>query len=61
MCRRGELAQVADGRLEGTRQVIPRLDDLDVFLKLLPRGTSQRLTAYQSLIPYSLLGVLQVK
>ncbi|HZB46794.1 MAG TPA: LUD domain-containing protein, partial [Pyrinomonadaceae bacterium] len=35
----------------GIEKVIPRLADLDVFLKLLPRsGTGQRLTAYQSLI-----------
>ncbi|MET0622127.1 MAG: LutB/LldF family L-lactate oxidation iron-sulfur protein [Pyrinomonadaceae bacterium] len=35
----------------GIEKVIPRLTDLDVFLKLLPRsGTGQRLTAYQSLI-----------
>jgi L-lactate dehydrogenase complex protein LldF len=37
--------------LMGIEKVIPRLTDLDVFLKLLPRsGTGQRLTAYQSLI-----------
>jgi L-lactate dehydrogenase complex protein LldF len=37
--------------LMGIEKVIPRLVDLDVFLKLLPRsGTGQRLTAYQSLI-----------
>lgn len=35
----------------GIEKVIPKLADLDVFLKLLPRsGTGQRLTAYQSLI-----------
>jgi len=35
----------------GIEKVVPRLADLDVFLKLLPRsGTGQRLTAYQSLI-----------
>jgi L-lactate dehydrogenase complex protein LldF len=35
----------------GIEKVIPRLADLDVFLKLLPRsGTGQQLTAYQSLI-----------
>src|SRR5438128_1677322 len=35
----------------GIEKIIPRLADLDVFLKLLPRsGTGQRLTAYQSLI-----------
>jgi L-lactate dehydrogenase complex protein LldF len=35
----------------GIEKVIPRLADLDVFLKLLPRsGTGQRLTSYQSLI-----------
>jgi L-lactate dehydrogenase complex protein LldF len=35
----------------GIEKVIPRLSDLDVFLKLLPRsGTGQQLTAYQSLI-----------
>jgi L-lactate dehydrogenase complex protein LldF len=35
----------------GIEKVIPRLADLDVFLKLLPRsGTGQRLTAYQSVI-----------
>jgi len=37
--------------LMGIEKVIPRLADLDVFLKLLPRsGTGQRLTAYQSVI-----------
>ncbi len=37
--------------LMGIEKVIPRLDDLDVFLKILPRsGTGQRLTTYQSLI-----------
>src|ERR1051325_4053569 len=35
----------------GIEKIIPRLVDLDVFLKLLPRsGTGQRLTSYQSLI-----------
>src|SRR5438094_760009 len=35
----------------GIEKVIPRFDDLEVFLKLLPRsGTGQHLTAYQSLI-----------
>jgi len=35
----------------GIEKIIPRLEDLDVFLKLLPRsGTGQRLTTYQSLI-----------
>jgi L-lactate dehydrogenase complex protein LldF len=35
----------------GIEKIIPRLADLDVFLKLLPRsGTGQRLTTYQSLI-----------
>lgn len=35
----------------GIEKVIPRFDDLDVFLKLLPRsGTGQNLTTYQSLI-----------
>jgi len=35
----------------GIEKIIPRLVDLDVFLKLLPRsGTGQQLTAYQSLI-----------
>jgi L-lactate dehydrogenase complex protein LldF len=35
----------------GIEKIIPRLTDLDVFLKLLPRsGTGQQLTAYQSLI-----------
>ena len=35
----------------GIEKVIPRLEDLDIFLKLLPRsGTGQQLTAYQSLI-----------
>ena len=35
----------------GIEKIIPRLVDLDVFLKLLPRsGTGQRLTAYQSLL-----------
>lgn len=35
----------------GIEKIIPRLTDLDVFLKLLPRsGTGQRLTTYQSLI-----------
>src|SRR4051812_26178291 len=37
--------------LMGIEKVIPRLADLDVFLKLLPRsGTGQRLTTYQSII-----------
>lgn len=35
----------------GIEKIVPRLVDLDVFLKLLPRsGTGQQLTAYQSLI-----------
>jgi L-lactate dehydrogenase complex protein LldF len=35
----------------GIEKVVPRLEDLEVFLELLPRsGTGQRLTAYQSLI-----------
>jgi len=35
----------------GIEKVIPRFNDLDVFLKLLPRsGTGQRLTTYQSFI-----------
>src|SRR6266480_2494674 len=35
----------------GIEKVIPRFDDLEVFLKLLPRsGTGQHLTSYQSLI-----------
>src|SRR5437667_1462245 len=35
----------------GIEKVIPRFEDLEVFLKLLPRsGTGQHLTAYQSLI-----------
>ena len=35
----------------GIEKVIPRLADLDIFLKLLPRsGTGQRLTTYQSFI-----------
>ncbi len=35
----------------GIEKIVPRLADLDVFLKLLPRsGTGQQLTAYQSLI-----------
>lgn len=35
----------------GIEKVIPRLEDLEVFLRLLPRsGTGQRLTSYQSLI-----------
>src|ERR687884_120871 len=35
----------------GIEKIIPRLVDLDVFLKLLPRsGTGQRLTSYQSII-----------
>jgi L-lactate dehydrogenase complex protein LldF len=37
--------------LMGIEKIIPRFEDLDVFLKLLPRsGTGQKLTAYQSLI-----------
>jgi L-lactate dehydrogenase complex protein LldF len=37
--------------LMGIEKVIPKFDDLDVFLKLLPRsGTGQKLTTYQSLI-----------
>src|SRR5215204_1101889 len=37
--------------LMGIEKVIPKLADLDVFLKLLPRsGTGQKLTTYQSLI-----------
>lgn len=37
--------------LMGIEKIVPRLRDLDVFLKLLPRsGTGQRLTTYQSLI-----------
>lgn len=35
----------------GIEKVIPRLEDLDVFLRLLPRsGTGQHLTSYQSLL-----------
>jgi len=35
----------------GIEKILPRFDDLDVFLKLLPRsGTGQQLTTYQSLI-----------
>jgi L-lactate dehydrogenase complex protein LldF len=35
----------------GIEKIIPKLTDLDIFLKLLPRsGTGQRLTTYQSLI-----------
>ena len=35
----------------GIEKIVPKLADLDVFLKLLPRsGTGQNLTAYQSLI-----------
>ena len=35
----------------GIEKLVPKLTDLDVFLKLLPRsGTGQNLTAYQSLI-----------
>src|ERR1700754_1264031 len=35
----------------GIEKIIPRLADVDVFLKLLPRsGTGQRLTTYQSFI-----------
>src|SRR2546423_2390790 len=41
----------------GIEKVIPRFDDLEVFLKLLPRsGTGQHLTAYQSLITGSQRG-----
>jgi L-lactate dehydrogenase complex protein LldF len=37
--------------LMGIEKVIPRFEDLDVFLKLLPRsGTGQLLTAYQSIL-----------
>ena len=37
--------------LMGIEKVVPKLADLDVFLKLLPRsGTGQKLTTYQSLI-----------
>ncbi|MBK8977994.1 MAG: iron-sulfur cluster-binding protein [Planctomycetes bacterium] len=37
--------------LMGIEKVVPRLADLDVFLKLLPRsGTGQHLTTYQTLI-----------
>lgn len=37
--------------LMGIEKILPKLTDLDVFLKLLPRsGTGQRLTTYQSLI-----------
>jgi L-lactate dehydrogenase complex protein LldF len=37
--------------LMGIEKVIPKLADLDVFLKLLPRsGTGQKLTTYQSFI-----------
>jgi len=37
--------------LMGIEKIIPRLQDVDVFLKLLPRsGTGQDLTAYQSFI-----------
>lgn len=37
--------------LMGIEKLIPKFQDLDVFLKLLPRsGTGQRLTAYQSII-----------
>jgi L-lactate dehydrogenase complex protein LldF len=37
--------------LMGIEKVIPRFEDLDLFLKLLPRsGTGQLLTSYQSLI-----------
>jgi len=35
----------------GIEKIVPKLTDLDVFLKLLPRsGTGQKLTTYQSLI-----------
>lgn len=35
----------------GIEKILPTFDDIDVFLKLLPRsGTGQRLTTYQSLI-----------
>lgn len=35
----------------GIEKIIPKLTDLDIFLKLLPRsGTGQKLTTYQSLI-----------
>jgi L-lactate dehydrogenase complex protein LldF len=35
----------------GIEKIVPRLADLDIFLKLLPRsGTGQKLTTYQSLI-----------
>ncbi len=35
----------------GIEKLIPRLDDLEVFLRLLPRsGTGQHLTSYQSLL-----------
>ena len=35
----------------GIEKIIPRFEDIDVFLKLLPRsGTGQRLTTYQSLL-----------
>jgi L-lactate dehydrogenase complex protein LldF len=37
--------------LMGIEKIIPRLTDVDVFLKLLPRsGTGQKLTTYQSFI-----------
>jgi L-lactate dehydrogenase complex protein LldF len=37
--------------LMGIEKILPKLSDLDIFLKLLPRsGTGQRLTTYQSLI-----------
>ena len=37
--------------LMGIEKILPKLTDLDVFLKLLPRsGTGQNLTTYQSLI-----------
>ncbi|HLQ36702.1 MAG TPA: LUD domain-containing protein, partial [Planctomycetota bacterium] len=45
--------------LVGIEKVIPRLADLDVFLKVLPRsGTGQAITSYQSLLtgPKSLAG-----
>ena len=35
----------------GIEKIVPKLTDLDIFLKLLPRsGTGQRLTTYQSFI-----------
>lgn len=42
------LAHVA---LMGIEKVIPRFEDLEVFLRILPRsGTGQRITTYQSLL-----------